>query len=180
MTKLWQITPIWAGETVAILAAGPAMSVELAESVKQYKTIAVNRAVRFALWANMFVALDPLPEFWDPVVGFEGIKICGVDSEAVDAQYVGMLYETVQLAESHSIEIRNNALAAMRLAERCGAAKMLLLGFDAQHYQALHVHTGFFGFIEGLAQMTAELQAKGIEVQFVQPLKTELKTLTKK
>lgn len=166
MTTPWQITPIWAGETVAILGAGPDMTAELAATAKGYKTIAVNRAVKFAPWADMFVALDPLHPFWEGRESFEGIKICGVECD-YDARYVGMLYETVQIAEGHTIEIRNNALAAIRLAERCGAKKILLLGFDAERYQEVHGHTGFYGLAEGLVQIIAELKAKGIEVEQV-------------
>ena len=169
MTTLWQITPIWDGETVAILGASPELTPEFAATAKQFKTIAVNRAINVAPWADMFIALDPLPEFWDGRDSFEGIKVCGIDCD-IDAQYVGMLYETVQIAAGHTVEIRNNALAAIRIAEKCGAKKIMLLGFDAQRYQDLHGYCGFFGFIEGLAQITAELQAKGIEVVDVKPV----------
>lgn len=164
MTTPWQITPIWAGETVAVLGAGPDMTAELAETARGFKTIAVNRAVKFAPWADMFVALDPLHPFWEGRESFKGIKICGVECD-YDARYVGMLYETVHIAEGHTIQIRNNALAAIRLAELCGAKKIVLLGFDADRYQEVHGHTGFFGLAEGLAQIIAELKAKGIEVE---------------
>lgn len=164
MTTPWQITRIWEGETVAVLGAGPDMTAELAESAKGYKTIAVNRAVKFAPWADMFVALDPLHPFWEGRDSFEGIKICGVECD-YDARYVGMLYETVQISPSNTIQIRNNALAGIRLAEKCGAKKILLLGFDADRYQELHGHTGFYGLAEGLVQIIAELRAKGIEVE---------------
>lgn len=170
MTTPWQITPIWAGETVAVLGAGPDMTAELAATAKSYKTIAVNRAVKFAPWADMFVALDPLHPFWEGRDSFEGIKICGVECDH-DARYVGMLYETVQIADGHTIEIRNNALAAIRLAERCGAKKIVLLGFDAERYQEVHGHTGFYGLAEGLVQIIAELKAKGIEVEQVDSAK---------
>lgn len=166
MTTPWQITPIWAGETVAVLGAGPDMTAELAETARGFKTIAVNRAVKFAPWADMFVALDPLHPFWEGRESFKGIKICGVECD-YDARYVGMLYETVHIAEGHTIQIRNNALAAIRLAELCGAKKIVLLGFDADRYQEVHGHTGFFGLAEGLAQIIAELKSKGIEVEQV-------------
>lgn len=170
MTTPWTITKIWDGETVAVLGAGPDMTAELAATAKGFKTIAVNRAVKFAPWADMFVALDPLHPFWEGRDSFEGIKICGVECD-YDARYVGMLYETVQIAPGHIIEIRNNALAAIRLAALCGAKKILLLGFDAVRYQEVHGHTGFYGLVEGLAQITAELKAKGIEVEQVDSAK---------
>ena len=168
MTTPWTITPEWAGETVAILGAGPDMTAELAETARGYKTIAVNRAVKFAPWADMFVALDPHHPFWEEAEneGFKGIRVCGIECD-IDARYPGLMYESVNMGEAHDITIRNNALAAVRIAERMGAKKIILLGFDPERYEEVHAHTGFTGLVAGLNQMTAELVAKGIEVERV-------------
>ena len=66
MTQKWEVPKLWPGETVAVLGNSPDMTQEMADSARAsgYKTIAVNRAVRFALWADMFVALDPHHPFW--------------------------------------------------------------------------------------------------------------------
>lgn len=167
MTTKTDITGIWQGETVYILGAGPDMTVGLAASAKGYKTIAVNRAVRFAPWADMFVALDPHHPFWQEAdrLGFKGMRVLGVEREDYDAIYLGMMYETVQISSGHTIEIRNNALAALRIAERVGAKKIILLGFDPERYEEVHKNTGFYGLKQGLEQITAELRAKGIEVE---------------
>lgn len=166
MKKL-DINGMWAGETVAILGAGPDMTRELAEKSQQYKTIAVNRAVKFAPNADMFVALDPHHPFWEEAdkAGFKGIRIIGVPDSSYDAKYLGMFYENVQISENHTIQIRNNALAAIRIAEIAGAKKIILLGFDCLRYEEVHQHTGFFGLKQGLEQITAELTAKGIEIE---------------
>lgn len=168
MTTPWTIAPIWTGLTVAILGAGPDMTAELAETARGHKTIAVNRAVKFAPWADAFVALDPHHPFWEEAdnVGFKGLRICGVECD-IDALYPGMMYETVVMGEGHTQEIRNNALAAIRIAQRLGAAKIILLGFDPERYEEVHAHTGFTGLVQGLAQITAELQAAGIAVERV-------------
>ncbi|MFZ4539206.1 hypothetical protein [Propionivibrio sp.] len=166
MTKIWNPDGIWQGETVAILGAGPDMTAELAATAKGYKTIAVNRAVKFAPWADMFVALDPHHPFWEEAdrLGFTGLRVCGVECD-YDALYAGMFYETVQMGEGHTLQIRNNALAALRIAARAGAKKIILLGFDPVRYEEVHAHTGFSGLVQGLAQITAELRANGIEVE---------------
>ena len=165
MTTPWQVPPeLWKGETVAVLGAGPDMTRELAERARGCKCIAVNRAVQFAPWADMFVALDPHHPFWEEAADFKGLRVCGVECDT-DALYPGMLYETVQVGPGHTIEIRNNALAAIRIAERAGAARILLLGFDPERYEEVHAHTGFFGLVQGLEQIVAELRAKGIEVE---------------
>ncbi len=163
MTTPWEITREWEGQTVAILGAGPDMTAELAETARGHKTIAVNRAVKFAPWADMFVALDPHHPFWDGREDFAGIKVCGVECD-YDARYPGMLYERVKMGDGSVIEIRNNALAAIRIAFRMGAAKILLLGFDPERYEEVHAHTGFVGLKQGLEQIIAELQAAGVEV----------------
>lgn len=167
MTTAWQIPPdMWAGETVAILGAGPDMTEELAATAKGCKTIAVNRAVKFAPWADMFVALDPHHPFWEEAenVGFTGMRVCGVECD-IDALYAGMFYERVTIAPGHVIEIRNNALAALRIASKTGAKKIILLGFDPERYEEVHAHTGFYGLKQGLDQIVAELRAAGIEIE---------------
>lgn len=161
MTTPWNPDGIWQGETVAILGAGPDMTEELALTAKGYKTIAVNRAVRYAPWADMFVALDPHHPFWEEAdkLGFTGIRVCGVECD-YDAMYAGMFYERVG-----SLEVRNNALAALRIAFRSGAKRIVLIGFDTERYEEVHRHTGFTGLTAGLAQMVAEIRAAGVEVE---------------
>lgn len=165
MTTPWKIEPIWNGETVAILGAGPDMTADLAGTAQGYKTIAVNRAVKFAPWADMFVALDPHHPFWEEAenLGFKGMRVCGIECD-IDALYHGMMYENVNMGLAHDISIRNNALAAIRIAERMGAKKIILLGFDPERYEEVHAHTGFTGLVVGLKQIISELTAKGIEV----------------
>lgn len=169
MTTPWVIpADLWAGETVAVLGAGPDMTAALAETARGNKTIAVNRAVKFAPWADMFVALDPHHPFWEEAdnLGFKGLRICGVECD-IDALYPGMMYETVQIADGHTIEIRNNALAAIRIAALAGAKKIVLLGFDPERYEEVHAHTGFFGLVQGLEQIIVELRGQGIEIERV-------------
>ena len=165
MTRRMDITGIWAGETVAILGAGPDMTIELAQKARQYKTIAVNRAIQFAPDADMFVALDPLHPFWEAAENFNGIKICGVECD-YDAYYLGMFYETVRISATETLQIRNNALAAIRIAVMAGATKLLLLGFDPERYEEIHFKKcGFYGFKQGLEQVIAELIGNGIEIE---------------
>ena len=112
----------------------------------------------------MFVALDPHHPFWDSAKDFKGIKICGVECD-YDAYYIGMMYEKVEITPGHVVEIRNNALAAIRIAYLAGAKKIILLGFDPERYEEIHAHTGFYGLKQGLEQITAELISKGIEIE---------------
>lgn len=163
MTARWTISPEWAGETVAVIGAGPDMTPELANNYKKYKTIVVNRAIEFAPWASMFVALDPHHPFWDAAEDFKGIKVCGIECD-IEARYAGMRYERVTV-DGADLEIRNNALAAIRIAAEMGAKKIILLGFDPERYEEVHKHTGFRGLKQGLEKIISELQAAGIEVE---------------
>lgn len=165
---MYNIENIWPGETVAILGAGPDMTAELAERARQYKTIAVNRAVNFAPNADMFVALDPHYPFWEAAKDFAGIKIIGVEcdyEEKYGAFYVAGLSERVVIEPGNTIEIRNNALAAIRCAVIAGAKKIILLGFDPERYEEIHASTGFYGLTQGLDQIITELRGKGIEIE---------------
>jgi len=165
MSTNWEIpSDLLAGKTVAILGAGPDMTAELAERAKGCYTIAVNRAVKFAPWADMFVALDPLHPFWEDMTDFSGLKIIGVPDTDYDALYCGMHYEKVTV-DGAELQIRNNALAAIRIAEKAGATDIVLLGFDPERYEEIHAHTGFRGLVQGLDQITAELQSKGVSVR---------------
>lgn len=168
MTTTWQIpADMWRGETVAILGAGPDMTEELAMTAKGHKTIAVNRAVKFAPWADMFVALDPHHPFWEEAdkLGFKGMRVIGVEHDDYDALYPGMMYERVTLRGGEEIEVRNNALAAIRIAFMAGARKIILIGFDPERYEEIHAHTGFRGLSEGLKKIIAEVRAAGVEVE---------------
>jgi hypothetical protein len=166
MTTPWIIDRFWDGETVAILGAGPDMTAELAATAKGYKTIAVNRAIKFYPEATMFVALDPHHPFWEEAdkLGFKGMRVLGVEHPDYDALYPGMMYERVQMPDGANIEIRNNALAALRIAFLSGAKKIILLGFDCARYEEIHAHTGFRGLTQGLKQLTEEMRAAGVEV----------------
>lgn len=171
MTKKWTIeSDMWAGETVAIIGAGPDVTEELALAAKGSKTIAVNRAIKFAPWADMFVALDPHHPFWDSAKDFKGIKVCGVECD-YDAMYAGSFYETVKIDNHHTVQIRNNALAAIRIAFMAGAKKIRLLGFDPERYEEIHAHTGFYGLKQGLEQIIAELVAAGVEAERIDSTK---------
>lgn len=157
---------MWQGETVAIIGAGPDMSADLALKAKELKTIVVNRAIKFAPWADMFIALDPHHPFWESAKDFKGLKIIGVDIDDYDdALYCGMLYERVIFDDRSIIEIRNNALAAIRIAYRAGAKKIILLGFDPERYEEVHAYTGFRGLKQGLEQIIKELVSNGVVVE---------------
>jgi len=163
MTTRWNVPRLFEGRMVAVLAPGKNLTQELADSVVDLPRIAVKRAYRLAPDADMLIGLDGTAdaEFWTETDDFDGLRVCGTECD-LDVLYLHLPHEVVTLAPGHVIHIRNNGLAAIRVAAMAGASKILLLGFDTGRYEAFH---GFRGLTEGLAQLTAELQARGVAVE---------------
>lgn len=167
MTQLWKPFPMWAGETVAVLASGTTMSQEVADALSHHRTIAVNDASQLAPWADVLVALDGN---WPAAYReFAGLRVTGVADASLDAFYVGHRWEPVRMGHNHTIEIRNSGLYAVRLAAELGAARIILAGFDPEtrrHWHDDETDTGeYVGLREALTALTAELQARGVIVE---------------
>ena len=172
MTTPWIVPRMWEGETVAVLASGPSMDQALADSVKQHRRICARRSFRFAPDADMLISLDgPADaEFWRESRDFGGLRIVGFDYDAEpDVMVLNLPHERITLGEGHVVEIRNNGLAAIRVAAMTGAASILLLGFDRGLYEKRenNVAIGLIGLEEGLDALIAELRARGIEIERV-------------
>jgi hypothetical protein len=167
--RIWDLDGRWKGETAALIGNAPSISKGEVDALpSEYRVIAVNQAVRYALDADLFVALDPHHPFWDRVRGFAGVKVLGVpqlvgfdyDLRDHDPLYAGLMYE-----RADAIEIRNNMIAALRLAQRLGVSKVVLLGVDAKRYDRDHGPTGFWGFEKVLHKVVGDLVADGISVE---------------
>lgn len=163
--------PDWKGESVAVIASGKSLTQELADSVKHMKRIAVRRAFRVAPDADIVLALDAPPNFgfWEESQDFAGIRVCGVEVEGLDAYHAHIPHECVEIAPGHLIEVRNNGLAALRLAAMTGAAKVVLVGFDAPPYSHFYGDADpdwdrYPGLQQGIAKIVAELRGAGVEV----------------
>ena len=176
MTTPWEVPKLWTGKTVAVLASGSSLTQELADSVRNLPCIAVRKAFRRAPWAEMLVSLDgPLDAvFWEESKDFKGLRICGVECD-MDLLHLALSHDVIEIAPGHVIHIRNNGLAAIRIAALAGASKIKLLGFDAAkdgHFTHFYdeFHGGwdgeeYPGLEIGLAALIAELAAQGIEVE---------------
>lgn len=171
MTYPLDTTPIWQGRTVAVLASGHSLTQELADSVRHLPRVAVRRAFRLARDADFILALDGPPNhgFWDESEGCSGTRVCGVEC-SLDAAYLHLPHEVVDLEPGHQVEIRNNGLAAIRLAALLGAERILLLGFDPPPFRHFYKDVDddwdrYPGLAAGLAALVAELQARGVAVE---------------
>lgn len=171
MTYPLTIAPIWQGRTVAVLASGRSLTRELADSVAHLPRIAVRRAFRLAPDADYVLALDGPPNFgfWAESEGFAGTRVCGVECD-LDAAYLNIAHETVEVAPGNVIQIRNNGIAAIRLAALFGAARILLVGFDPPPFQHFYEHVDpdwdqYPGLAAGLEALIVELQGRGVQVE---------------
>lgn len=151
---------MWTGATVAVVSNVEGMSADQVAAVRADRVIAVNRAVVHAPGADMMVSIDGN---W-PDAPFSGIRVVGVPG--IDgAQYVSLPYEVVG-----SVEMRNNAISAIRLAEQAGATRIVLVGFNTDRYEQIH---NFPHLTRAMGALIAELGARGVQVEFAPAVAAE-------
>jgi len=172
MTTPWKPAGEWAGLTVAVLASGPSMTAAVAEALREHKTIAVNYTHRLAPWADMLVGLDA--NWPKEMREFEGMRVTGIEDPEFDALYIGPQWERVRMAAGREIEVHNSGLAAVRIAARMGAARIILAGFEPSTHRRFFTEEWseqspadpYPGVAEGLEQIVAQLRAAGVAVEF--------------
>lgn len=118
--------------TWAILATGESMNKQVADEIKgKCKVMAVSNAYELAPWADGLASNDA--KWWrhnPKAMEFAGLKFCA-----------GRLEGVKRIApEGHFLSSCNSGLFAMRVAEKLGATRLLLLGFDMRgtHYFGVH------------------------------------------
>lgn len=116
----------------AILATGESMNQSVADYVRgKCKVIAVSDAYKLAPWADALVSNDSAWWRANPqALKFAGAKYCA-------AQLKG----TIRILPEGGFESTSNSgLLAMRVAQKLGATKILLLGFDMKgsHFFGKH------------------------------------------
>lgn len=185
MTTKWKPDGLFTGQTVAIIGDGPSMTQELADSVKHLPRVCARLGARWALDADIAIAIDsppnlgrwpdympPGPGFWPwALENFTGKLVTAGETDELPPE-VGSYWhrwEMVTISEvpSHVIEIRQNFMSAMHIAEQGGAAKILLVGLDADKYDEMYFgHLGIC-LSKGVEQLTAKLRANGIAVEHI-------------
>lgn len=130
----------WAGETAVVMASGPSMCSEDAEYVRgKARTIVVNTTFRLAPWADFLYSNDhDWMEMHLHEIGlkFKGDVICGhsaymrdpvIDHIPFDKWAIGLRAASGCIAWG-----MNSGGAAISLAHRLGASRIVLLGYDQQ------------------------------------------------
>lgn len=128
----------------AVLASGPSMSQEVADSVRHLNVVAVSDVYRLAPWANALASQDK--QWWrerPEALKFEGPKFCGATEPPSGVQRL----PGIQTGS-------NSGVLGIRVArENFGATKIILLGFDGHG-------THFFGPHTGRLKNTSEMWRK--------------------
>ena len=178
MTTEYDLTNIWSGETVAVLASGSSINQTIADELARHRRIVVNYSYLLAPDADLLLALDLNMDLWNAAKNFAGMRACGVQSDNVNAIYIGQMSEKIRIAEGHIVEMTNSGIAAIRLAAKMGAAKIILAGFNPDsggHFEGRPSNSDQFTndhwryLSIGLGSIVSELRAKGIDVEFYSP-----------
>ncbi len=150
----WIIPRDWEGETVVCIASGPSLTKEDVEYVRgRAKVIAINTSGEIAPWADELYFCDRKWWNWhhekDWLRQFDGRIIKGSldDRDRIDELDIrhllfdgdhGMPDEPDRVAHG-----RNSGYAAIQIAYKRGASKIILLGYDMGFEEGKRSH--FFG-----------------------------------
>lgn len=142
MVKPWPVPRVWDGDTVAILASGPSMSIDVANAVRAagLRAIAINMTFRLAPWADMLYGADAL--FWQrtpDALQFAGLK---VSCQPVPGTHHVHNAGSVGYSEDPAAVMTygNSGAQAMQIAAKAGARRLLLCGFDMHMRNGRHWH----------------------------------------
>jgi hypothetical protein len=143
LSELWTpgASPPWTGQTVAICASGPSLTVDDCAYLRgKVPIIAVNDAVRLAPFADVLYSSDRL--WWLRARGatwFAGAKFA-IGSRADHADPVAPGIIVLRYTGVDGLELdpaglrtgRNSGYAALNLAVHLGARRIVLVGYDMQ------------------------------------------------
>jgi len=153
MFQEWSPIPrIFEGQTVACIASGESLTREDCERCRELKTIAVNDAYLFAMFADVLYAADF--DWWKHHKGapeFAGLKVThdpqaaqryGLKHITVRSSNAGAELKGVSLNPAHVHSGGNSGFQAFNLAVLFGAKRILLLGYDMQGSHFFGEHPG--------------------------------------
>lgn len=179
MTRLAEIRPDWRGETAAIFASGPSMTAQLAESCRALRTIAINnQSFDLAPWADVIYGSDSKwwRHYFRRVKDLPGRKVSlqiGLPVDGVDLLRASKaIYDDRPDALSTG---GNSGYAALCLAAKLGATRVLLFGYDMRAHgarvrrhndypAALNSAPRFRHWLAAFDLLAPELARRGVEV----------------
>ncbi len=157
--KYWSVPRMWEGETVACIATGPSMSIEVALQLRGIRTITINDAYLHAPWADLHWFCDIRWWNWHKEGTHPSQKILGEHHfKNREGTWVALESASDALNDDPSIKIirndtsakkggrskptgfcsepdgvrtgRNSGFQVMNLAAHTGVKRILLVGYD--------------------------------------------------
>jgi len=184
-----KVSCLWPGETVAVLATGPSLSVQdVARLRGQVRVVAVNDAITLAPWADVLYSSDArwwrryqgVPDYLGPKFSI-GRSRGRADAIPGLPEVQVLLHTGMDGLEREATGLRSgehSGYAAINLAVHLGARRILLLGYDLgtpaqglSHFFGSHppglpetTAVQYARFRDHYRGLAVELMALGIEV----------------
>lgn len=189
--RRWVAGPDWLGATVLVMASGPSMSEADAQRVRAWRTgvtpylrrvIVINTTFRLAPWADVLYACDA--KWWDyHAAEVSALGFCGglwsIQTEA-RARHGVQIIESKRgagLGREPGVinQGTNSGYQAINFAWQCGAARIVLLGFDmhevggrahwhADHPGKIRRANPYAQWLLKFPQLASDLDEEGCEV----------------
>lgn len=145
--KLWDVPPIWKGETFVIFGGGPSITQSQVNQCKENaRTIAINDAYKLAPWADILYGADYRWWKWhDFAQDFLGVRVGLAWNGTTNTYFPGWekIPEEINIRyleatgtlglekDSHGVRHGyNSGYQAINLAVHLGAKEIVLLGYD--------------------------------------------------
>lgn len=179
MSRLWNIKPVWRGETCAILASGPSMNVSVARTLEgRCRVIAINDNYKLAPWADILYAADhPWWREYPEALKFAGRKVTiNAGLEFAEVEYIESGgYADFDHRTTHVRTGKNGGYQAIHIAAHLGVRRIILCGFNMRsidglshwfgdHPPNLHRTPPYETWISLFARLAPLLRHKNIEV----------------
>jgi hypothetical protein len=179
-TNFWQISPEWKGETAFVVAGGPSVAAIDLNMLRGQKVIAVNSSFRAVPFADFLIFADG--RWWEfnrrHLADWKGRIVCCSRSPR-DKQLLMVKRKTLaggfsDAADTLTVQFTSST-AAIDLAVKLGASKIVLLGLDGKnaadgktHHHSSHPWRQVAGWEKkhrkDLAMLAGPLKLRGIEV----------------
>lgn len=178
MSTPWSVPLLWPGETCAVLASGPSMNGDVADTVRAagIRAIAVCRTVELAPWADMVYAADMMwwNEYHSRVKKLRALKVTCEQNAFADTMRLTVGKESGFSEDPAVINTGGNSgYQAICIAVHAGAKKILLCGFDmhGKHWHPeyrsplkTHDNDSFLKWLGRFPSLKEPLEKRGVEV----------------
>lgn len=177
---VWSVPRMWKGSTVYILGGGPSLASVDIERLRGRRVIALNNAYRLANWFPMMYFHDCIWWSWHAkeLASWPGVRVTSC-VECQNVPWIRFLHHgnraTLDIRPQYLSRGSNAGFAGMSLAEKLGAQRIILLGYDMRvvagqhnwhkdHQRVVNATIYQSEFIDPFIAVAPLLKVRGIEV----------------